>query len=105
MSGLVDKEKERARLEKQALKLGKDIEVLEKRLSGSNFAEKVCVSKALCTLESHRPLMKTELARKSQGVVFPRGRRAFTNENRVPPRFFPSCPPPSEVDVVPGSGA
>lgn len=41
MAGLVDKDKERARLEKQAGKLTKDIEVLEKRLSGSNFVEKV----------------------------------------------------------------
>lgn len=41
MAGLVDKEKEMARLEKQAGKLAKDIEVLEKRLSGSNFVEKV----------------------------------------------------------------
>lgn len=41
MAGLVDKEKERARLEKQAGKLTKDMEVLEKRLSGSNFVEKV----------------------------------------------------------------
>lgn len=41
MAGLVDKDKERARLEKQAGKLTKDMEVLEKRLSGSNFVEKV----------------------------------------------------------------
>lgn len=41
MAGLVDKEKERARLEKQAGKLTKDMEVLENRLSGSNFVEKV----------------------------------------------------------------
>lgn len=41
MAGLVDKEKEMARLEKQSGKLAKDIEVLEKRLSGSNFVEKV----------------------------------------------------------------
>lgn len=40
MAGLVDKDKERARLEKQAGKLTKDMEVLEKRLSGSNFVEK-----------------------------------------------------------------
>lgn len=43
MAGLVDKEKERARLEKQAGKLTKDMEVLEKRLAGSNFVEKVGV--------------------------------------------------------------
>lgn len=41
MAGLVDKDKERARLEKQAAKLTKDMEVLEKRLSGSNFVQKV----------------------------------------------------------------
>lgn len=41
MAGLVDKDKERARLEKQAGKLTKDMEVLEKRLAGSNFVEKV----------------------------------------------------------------
>lgn len=41
MAGLVDKDKERARLDKQAQKLEKDIEVLEKRLGGSNFVEKV----------------------------------------------------------------
>lgn len=41
MAGLVDKEKERARLEKQAAKLTKDMEVLETRLGGSNFVEKV----------------------------------------------------------------
>ena len=42
MAGLVDKDKEMARLEKQASKLAKDIDILEKRLSGSNFVEKVC---------------------------------------------------------------
>ena len=41
MAGLVDKEKERGRLEKQAAKLTKDMEVLETRLRGSNFVEKV----------------------------------------------------------------
>ena len=41
MAGLVDKEKERARLEKQAAKLTKDMEVLETRLGGSNFVVKV----------------------------------------------------------------
>lgn len=46
MAGLVDKDKERARLEKQAAKLTKDMEVLEKRLSGSNFVEKVIRSGA-----------------------------------------------------------
>lgn len=42
MDGLVDKDQERARLEKQAAKMSKDIEGLEKRLGGSNFLEKVC---------------------------------------------------------------
>lgn len=41
MAGLVDKEKERARLLKQAEKLTKDMEVLETRLGGSNFVKKV----------------------------------------------------------------
>lgn len=44
MAGLVDKEKERARLEKQAAKLTKDMEVLETRLGGSNFVEKVSIT-------------------------------------------------------------
>lgn len=47
MAGLIDKEKERARLEKQAGKLIKDIEILEKRLSGSNFVEKVSAKDAV----------------------------------------------------------
>lgn len=42
MDGLVDKDQEKARLEKQAAKMLKDIEGLEKRLGGSNFLEKVC---------------------------------------------------------------
>lgn len=49
MAGLVDKEKERARLEKQAAKLTKDIEMLETRLSGSNFVEKVKEESGLAT--------------------------------------------------------
>lgn len=41
MAGLVDKEKERSRLLKQAEKLIKDMEMLKTRLGGSNFVEKV----------------------------------------------------------------
>lgn len=51
LAGLVDKEKERARLKKQAEKLVKEVEALENRLSGSNFVEKVRVVSSSCFLE------------------------------------------------------
>ncbi|CBJ31846.1 Valine--tRNA ligase [Ectocarpus siliculosus] len=62
MAGLVDKDKERARLEKQAGKLTKDMEVLEKRLSGSNFVEKApakVVEEVRANLQAQKDQLKT----------------------------------------------
>ncbi|CAM9542848.1 unnamed protein product [Pylaiella littoralis] len=62
MAGLVDKKKERARLEKQAGKLTKDMEVLEKRLSGSNFVEKApakVVEEVKANLQAQKDQLKT----------------------------------------------
>lgn len=58
MAGLVDKEKERARLEKQAEKLSKDAEALENRLAGSNFVEKVRVRVRVCVRNPGCPIAK-----------------------------------------------